>query len=69
MDQSNNNNNTNNGFGGTRGESRGRQGGGVVDKASNTAINRESDVKKDMGPSVSNTYVAETMTVENHYHF
>jgi hypothetical protein len=61
--------NSSNGSAQERGRSSGRQGGGVVDKASNTAINRESDVKKDMGPAVSNTYVADTMTVVNNYNF
>jgi hypothetical protein len=41
----------------------------VAEKASNTAINRESDVKKEAGPAVSNTYVADTMTVVNNYNF
>jgi len=50
--------------------SRGRSSGGSgVSGAASTAINRESDVKKDMGPSVSNTYVADTMTVTNNYNF
>lgn len=47
----------------------GRQGGGVADKVGTTAVNRESDVKKDMGPAVSSTYVAETMTVINNFNF
>jgi len=52
-----------------RGTSRGRQGGGVADRVGNQAVNRESDVKKDAGPAVSNTYVADNMTVTNNYNF
>lgn len=33
------------------------------------AVHSEADVKKDAGPAVSNTYVAETMTVTNNYNF
>ncbi len=47
----------------------GGSGGGVASGSGNKAISSESDVKKDMGPSVSNTYVADTMTVTNNYNF
>lgn len=33
------------------------------------AVSSEADVKADSGPAVSNTYVGETVNVENHYHF
>nr|UHS72213.1 MAG: hypothetical protein 2 [Tombusviridae sp.] len=45
------------------------QGGGVVDGTGKLSINREADVKKGTAPAVSNTYVAETMTVTNNYNF
>jgi len=49
--------------------SRNGQGGGIADRNARQAIHGETDVKKDMGPSVSNTYVAEEMTVTNNYNF
>lgn len=51
---------------GNRGRS---QSAGGVGAAMTKAVNSESDVKKDAGPAVSNTYVAETMTVTNNYNF
>ncbi len=45
------------------------QGGGLASEAGKKAISAESDVKKDMGPSVSNTHVAETQTITNNYNF
>jgi hypothetical protein len=66
MDNTNSNSNANSGRNTGGGQ---RQGGGSTSDASKKAISAESDVKKDMGPSVSNTYVAETMTVTNNYNF
>ncbi len=43
--------------------------GGLAERAANKAISAEADVKRDMGPAVSNTYVAENMTVTNNYNF
>jgi len=67
---SSSNNNTGRSSGGANrpGGSNG-QGGGIADRAATKAISAESDVKKDMGAAVSNTYVAETMTVTNNYNF
>lgn len=61
--------NSNSGGDRNRGNSRSGQGGGIADRASGKAVGGETDVKQDMGPSVSNTYVAETMTVTNNYNF
>jgi len=44
-------------------------GGGFVERAANKSISAEADVKRDAGPAVSNTYVAENMTVTNNYNF
>jgi hypothetical protein len=41
---------------------------GYVDVA-RTAVHKEGDVKKDMGPSVSMTMVADKMEVHQHFNF
>lgn len=46
------------------------QGGGTgVSQTAAKAVAKEGDVKQDLGASVSNTYVADTMTVTNNYNF
>lgn len=52
-----------------RNNSQDRRSDSGVQSAKNMAIHKEADVKKAQGPAVSNTYVAETMEVTNHYHF
>jgi hypothetical protein len=42
---------------------------GGISAARSKAIFSEESVKKASAPAVSNTYVAETMEVNNHYHF
>nr|ABO18579.1 p7a [Beet black scorch virus] len=34
-----------------------------------SAVNREADIKKDMGPSVSMTVVGENVEFTQHFHF
>lgn len=62
MDSTNNNHSSH-----SRGRDRSQSGG--VGSAMTKAVHSEADVKKDAGPAVSNTYVAETMTVTNNYNF
>lgn len=52
-----------------RRNSRERTEGSTYKDVANKAVYQEGDVKKDMGPSVSMTVVAESVEFTQHFHF